>query len=188
MAAVSDGVEAEVNLADLVRTHQADVWRYLRFLGADPGEAADLTQETFLAVIKKPIEIRSRGETAAYLRTAARRQLLKLRRRQQHEITTVSLDAAESVWVAATGSTGSLDEFLDALDGCIDRLEGRARQVIDLFYRVQAGRGEIAAQLDMKPDGVKTLLRRTRQLLRECIERRMRPELQKYEHRQQPNI
>ena len=38
-----------LDLAELVREHQADVWRYLRYLGADGHDADDLTQETFLA-------------------------------------------------------------------------------------------------------------------------------------------
>ena len=44
---------------------------------------------------------------------------------------------------------------------------------MDLQYRVESSREAIAAALDMKPDGVKTLLRRTRQVLRECVERKL---------------
>ena len=54
-----------------------------------------------------------------------------------------------------------------------EQLEGRARQAIDLHYRERAGRDAIADALDMQPDGVKTLLRRTRQVLRECVERKI---------------
>jgi RNA polymerase sigma-70 factor (ECF subfamily) len=65
-----------------------------------------------------------------------------------------------------------LTEYLDALRECVEQLDRRARRAVDLQYRDHAGREAIAAELDMKPDGVKTLLRRTRQLLRECIERK----------------
>ena len=68
--------------AELVHAHQAGVWRYLCYLGAAPIEADDLTQETFLSVIRRPLEQRSPRETAGYLRTVARRQLLNLRRRE----------------------------------------------------------------------------------------------------------
>ncbi len=43
-----------------------------------------------------------------------------------------------------------------------------------MHYRDRAGRDSIATKLSMQPDGVKTLLRRTRQVLRECIERTLK--------------
>ena len=106
----------------------------------------------------------------------ARNQLLALRRKQNREISTVELEAADSVWAAAAGPDGSLSDYLDALRECVEQLEGRARQAIDLHYRDGAGREAIAERLDMKPDGVKTLLRRTRQVLRECVERKINSE------------
>ncbi len=162
--------------AGLVRRHQATVWRYVRYLGADRAEADDLTQETFLAVARANFVARDERQTAGYLRTAARNQLLALRRRQNREICTVQLEAADSVWAAAVDGGGGLDDYLEALRACVDGLEGRARQVIDLHYRVGASRGAIATQLAMQPDGVKTLLRRTRDVLRACVERKLRRE------------
>jgi RNA polymerase sigma-70 factor (ECF subfamily) len=96
-------------------------------------------------------------------------------------VSTVELEAADSVWAAAAGSDGSLANYLDALRDCVDQLEGRARQAVDLQYRDHAGREAIASQLGMQADGVKTLLRRTRQILRECIERKINS-LQNKEH------
>ena len=176
MTAVSEEPLAEdvgLNLPELVREHQVGIWRYLRFLGASTAEAEDLTQETFLAVARRPFDQRSPGQSSAYLRTVARNQLLMLRRKQKHEISTVELEMADSAWVQWAGSDGSLDAYIDGLEVCLEKLEGRARRAIDLHYRLGASRAAIATDLQMKPDGVKTLLRRTRQLLRECIERRL---------------
>ena len=161
-----------VDLGGLVQRHQADVWRYLRFLGADRTEADDLTQETFLSVARSAFVERDGRQTAGYLRTVARNQLLAMRRRQHREVSTVELEAADTIWAAAAGPDGSLTRYLEALRECVEGLEGRARQAVNLHYRENAGRDDIAAALDMKIDGVKTLLRRTRQLLRECVERK----------------
>ena len=159
--------------AELVRQHQADVWRYLRFLGCDATEAEDLTQETFLAVARAPFELRSRAETAAYLRTAARNQLLMQRRRQGRQICTVELTAAEDVW-AGTIVAGDSGEFIEALGRCYEAVVGRAREALDRFYREGESREQLAVRFEMSADGVKTLLRRTRAVLKECIERRLR--------------
>jgi RNA polymerase sigma-70 factor, ECF subfamily len=174
--AEAEPVEASpepANLASVIRQHQAGVWRYVRFLGADRTEADDLTQETFLAFARSEFRESCERQTAGYLRVVARNQLLALRRKQNREISTVDLEAADSVWAAAAGQDGSLTDYLDALRVCVEQLEGRACRAVDLHYRENAGRDAIAAELDMKPDGVKTLLRRTRQLLRECVERRI---------------
>ena len=169
------------DFASLVERHQAGVWRYVRFLGADTTEADDLTQETFFALARAQFVERDERQTAGYLRVVARNQLMVLRRRQNREVNTVELEAADSVWAAAAGPDGSLTNYLDALRDCVDQLEGRARQAVDLHYHDHAGREAIATQLGMQADGVKTLLRRTRDVLRECIERKINS-LQNKEH------
>ena len=169
MTAVSE--RTEVDLESLVRQHQAEVWRYLRYLGASASDADDLTQETFLAMGRAAFEERCPRATAAYLRKVARNQLLMLRRSAGRKINTVELAAAEQVWVDLVEPQG-MDSLLDLLGDCLEHLDGRARQAIDRFYRDDEGRTEIAEALQMKPEGVKTMLRRTRQLLRDCIERK----------------
>ena len=162
-----------LDLAGLVHQHQATVWRYLRFLGAERAQTDDLVQETFLAVARAEFCQRDQHQTAGYIRTVARNQLLALRRKKNRQIDTVELDAADGVWAAATRVDGSLASYLDALRECVDQLKDRARRVVDLHYRDGASREAIAAELDMKPAGVKTLLRRTRELLRECVDRKV---------------
>jgi RNA polymerase sigma-70 factor, ECF subfamily len=156
------------DLAALIDQHQAGVWRYLRYLGASPPEADDLTQETFLALARARFEQRSAAETAAYLRTTARHALLQARRRLQRGPVVLDLAAAEG---EDAGDRWSL--LIDAARRCVEGLEGRARQVIELSYREQRSREDCAAAIGMTPDGVKTLLRRTRKALRACIERRV---------------
>lgn len=168
--------EQPLDLADLIAEHQNQVWRYLRYLGAERPEADDLTQETFLAVARRGFEQRGRLQTASYLRTVARNQLLMLRRTQRRRISTVSFEktafeAAESVWAAAEQTGGGFEGQVLALRECVDKLDGRAREVIELAYKQDLGRTEVAKRLDMKPAGVKTLLRRTRDALRKCVER-----------------
>jgi RNA polymerase sigma-70 factor (ECF subfamily) len=167
------------DLAELIDVHQAGVWRYLRYLGASPPEADDLTQETFLELARGRFEHRSAGETAAYLRTTARHALLQARRRLRRGPVVLDLAAAEGVWnalVAPVDTSDSNDRWallIDAARRCVEGLEGRSRQAIELSYREQRTRDDCAAALGMTPDGVKTLLRRTREALRACIERRV---------------
>jgi len=179
MTAVSEQIEvivepvnlAKVDLAGLVDQHHADIWRYLRYLGAAAADADDLTQETFVALSRSKFVERSRGETAKYLRTVARNQLLMFRRYQGREIDTVQLEAAEQVWADTVDDVG-MSTLLDTLTDCLKAVDGRAREAIQLFYRDGLSRKAMAAAMKIQPEGVKTLLRRTRDILRDCIERK----------------
>lgn len=194
------GESPREQLRRLVEVHQAGVWRYLRYLGADAAEADDLTQETFLSVGRsglgclslegdanhRPVnnspvnhtpgnhtfDERDEKQTAGYLRTAARNQLLMLRRRQKRQIKTTDLAAAEHVW-AHVAPDNAWQAFRDALSDCVALLQGRAQEAINLKYGAGESRTAIAKKLAMTPDGVKTLLRRTRKALRACIQRKL---------------
>jgi RNA polymerase sigma-70 factor (ECF subfamily) len=166
-------LEQSMTPVDLVRAHQAEIWRYLRFLGCDPSRADDLAQEVFVAVLAKPPQRRSEGETRAYLRTVARHKFLMLVRKHERGAKEVELTAAEAVWGETHPRDGG-DGNLEALDDCLAKLDGRAKEAIDLHYRQQRSRAEIAAALEMTEDGVKSLLRRTREILRQCVEAKVK--------------
>jgi RNA polymerase sigma-70 factor (ECF subfamily) len=160
-------------LASLVREHQASIWRYLRFLGSSAHEADDLVQETFLILFRSPSEERGPAQLLGYLRGIARNRLFMLRRKQGRETPRSDLDLAEQVWVEATRG-GNEQDYLDALAECIaTTVEPRVRQALDLHYATGASRSEIARQLQLTPEGVKTMLRRARKLLRDCVERKV---------------
>lgn len=165
-------VDRQAEMAALVRSHQAGVWRYLRYLGCPAAEADDLTQDTFLAVFRDGFEDRSAEQTAAYLRTVARNRLLAVRRSQK-KAPEVDLEAAEAVWAETVGDRG-MDDYLVALEDCLEvGVTPRVRRALELFYRDRLSRDEIAEQLEMAVEGVKTLLRRARSVLRECVERKL---------------
>jgi RNA polymerase sigma-70 factor (ECF subfamily) len=171
MTAATADRQAEV--AGLVRTHQAGLWRYLRFLGCEPPEADDLVQETFLTVLRDGFEQRSAGQTAAYLRRVARNRLLSARRKQRTRPATIDLEAAESLWAQMAGEDG-MNDYLAALEDCLEvAVTPRVRSVLRRQYRDRASRSEIAAQLDLSVEGVKTMVRRARTALRDCVERKL---------------
>ena len=154
----------------LVRRHHLGVWRYLRFLGADRTLADDLTQETFLVFLRKPFTFQGHEPTAAYLRGIARYTYLEARRQRSSE---PAMDAADAVFVECAGESQG-DAYFDALQECERTLAGKAREAVQLQYRDQLSLEAIGAALEMKANGVKTLLQRARQHLRDCIERRLR--------------
>jgi RNA polymerase sigma-70 factor, ECF subfamily len=152
----------------LVRTHQAGVWRYLRYLGASAELADDLTQETFLQLLRAPFVQRSPASTAAWLRTVARNLYVKSFRRPP--FAAVELDAIEAAWDGFAADDDGADT-LARLRECVSRLAGRARDAVQWHYEERRSRAEIGRRLGLGDDGVKSLLRRTREALRACVER-----------------
>ncbi|MDX1925428.1 MAG: sigma-70 family RNA polymerase sigma factor [Pirellulaceae bacterium] len=61
---------------------------------------------------------------------------------------------------------------LDYLKDCVDKLEGRARQLCDLRYESDLKPAAIAGLLNMTPNNVAKSLQRIREQLRLCVERR----------------
>lgn len=158
----------EQDVTRLVQQHQKEVWRYLRFLGATAELADDLTQETFLQLLRAPYEDRGPAARANWLRTVARNLFVKSFRRPPFVLAEV--EVLETAWQDFAGEDAGA-ATIASLRECLERLDGRARQAIVLHYEERRSRSVIGERLGIGEDGVKSLLRRTRAILRECIER-----------------
>jgi len=142
------------------------VWRYLRALGADANEADDLAQETMLAACRRE----EQPGTALQLGIARNLWLRSRRfwqRRREREIAL----AVDELWQRTAADDGG-EELLAGLRDCLDALQPRARQALDLHYRDGLPWSEVSARIGLLPNGTKTLAQRARQALRACIERR----------------
>ena len=77
-------------LERLIQMHQAPIYRYLRYLGADAALAEDLVQETFLATMKPSEHQPAAPDDAlwpAWLRGIARNLfLMECRRRRTSHV------------------------------------------------------------------------------------------------------
>lgn len=160
---------------EFVERHLRSVWRYLRMHGADAHEADDLAQEAFVTALRKGALHLDTPAAEVFLRRAARFAFLHhLRdRRRDPELA----DAVDELWDRTAKQDGGT-QLLDNLRDCIGKLEGRARQAIRWSYGIDGtpapSRDDVAKRLDLQPNGLKTLLQRTRQLLRTCMERATR--------------
>jgi len=151
-----------------VRTHYTGVWRFLRLLGCDHAEAEDLTQETFMAALRRPFEARSVVAAGAYLRRVARNLLIDVRRRSKRLDEIKRLHFAATVFEQVAHDGG--DDWMDALERCLEVLPIRTREALRMAYGLGFTTGELAERLQLKENGAKTLLQRARAAIRECVE------------------
>lgn len=169
--AVADPADA----AALVHAHQGMVWRYLRLCGADPHEADDLMQDTFVAFLTGSRLLAELASPEGFLRGIARHLLLAARRRSRCAPPTADWLAAVD-HLAAADPHAFADERLPALQACLERLAPRARQALAWHHVEGMPRREVAARLELGDEGAKSLLERTRELLRDCVARRLTSE------------
>jgi RNA polymerase sigma-70 factor, ECF subfamily len=168
-------------LETLVLIHQAELGRYLRYLGCrSDALIEDLLQDTFLAAFRSPGP-RSQDEplVAAWLRGIARNHFLAHCRKDRTARTTVTsdaLDLAERVWVEELLASGDGFDYVSALRKCLTRLTDVKRRLLELRYTQRLSREQLAKTLAMSEDGIKSALRRVRGELADCVHHRLEAE------------
>lgn len=154
----------------LVRSHQAPLWRYLRALGCAAADAEDLVQEAFLALLRARLHDSSPSGVRAWLRATGKNLFLARCRRERREpLVLADLDAAFAAYERGDDGQG----YREALHSCIAGLPPREREMLQLRYHDDADRARLAAAAGVSPEGAKTLLRRIKLALRNCVNRKL---------------
>ncbi len=158
---------------DAARRALDQVWRYLRVLGADADEAEELAQDAFVALLQVERE-HPRETPLGWLRATARRMWWARCRADDRRRRALQMvgDAIETAWAEYEGDDDG-DGYRDALGLCLSALSADDRVAIEACYRDGRPRAEVAAALGLGPEALKSRLRRCKQRLRKCIERRL---------------
>jgi len=156
----------------LIQAYQAGIWRYLRALGCENSLAEDLTQDTFVAVLQRPFNDVSPAATSAYLRKTALNLLISHQRRAGRMRPVEDIEQLDRTWTRWAGDDDG-EAVLHQLRECLDRLTERARLALEMRFRGDATRLEIATALDITEHVAKNLMQRAKQQLRECVESKL---------------
>ena len=172
------GGRHEKSPEELIRAHQAGVWRYLRMLGCDASLADDITQETFLKVLRHDrFTQHNDGSTAAYLRRTAHNLLVSLHRKGGRKKTIFTSDPLDEIWERWAGKDISGDKAIDSLRECMQALSPRAQLALKMRFGDESSRLSIADALDITEHGARNLMQRAKQQLKDCVQEK----LSKYE-------
>ncbi len=157
-----------------ITDHQAGVWRYLRAIGCDPSLADDLTQETFVAILRRPFTQLSPSASASYLRRVAYHLLVSYRRRQKRMAFTNEIELLDTQWLRWAGADGGGNDVIDTLLECFQRLTSRAQLSLKLRFAEQATRESIADALGITEHGAKNLMQRAKAQLKVCLDEKLK--------------
>ncbi len=166
---------SELSPAELVLRHQNGVWRYLRVLGCDATTADDLTQETFLRVLRRDNFVQHSDEaTSEYLRRTAYNLLISNHRKLGRMQVTESTTLLDESWQRWAGKDLTGDEAVDALRECLEQLTDRAREALRMRFVQNVPRVEIGEALGITDHGARNLMQRAKSQLRDCVGERLK--------------
>ncbi len=165
-------------LEELVLGHQAEIYRYVRFLGATSATAEDVVQDSFLAAFRSPnpLDLANVRLRTAWLRGIARNTFLKHCRRGRRRAVVLgeeALNSAEACWAAEFVPHDDGFGYLEALRQCLDECPENHRKVLEMRYFNRESRSRMSELLEMTEEGVKKALQRIRDALRHCVEGRL---------------
>ena len=140
-------------------------------LGCDAATADDLTQETFLKVLRSQgFQQHSDAATSSYLRRTAYHLLVSLHRKMGRMKSVPDLQFIDQIWDRWAGKDLSGDKAIDALRQCLHGLTDRARLSLRMRFANNSSRTEIADALKISEHGARNLMQRAKKQLRECVE------------------
>lgn len=159
----------------LVCEHHRRALAYALSLVRSAHDAEDLVQEAFVTAYRNLDKFDEAKDFGAWLRGIVRNKYLELlRKRCELPVSQELLDDLDAVhlkWDNAFLDRGF--HPIEALQHCLNLLQGPARLVVDLFYFDGIGCDDIADRLKVKTDAVWKRLERIRVILFECINKQM---------------
>ncbi len=158
----------------ILRETQSVIRAYIAGMGVPLDTIDDVAQEVYLEFYKgrdrRPADV----EPIRWLKGIAKNLALNYfrkskRKAEQH------LEAVAVLLERLDCPTETLREE-GTLDGCLDKLPPRSREMIALRYEENLESAEIGKRLKLSPEAVRITLLRIRTALRECLGRRLAEE------------
>jgi RNA polymerase sigma-70 factor (ECF subfamily) len=158
--------------------HRQALLGFIFALTRDQLVAEEIFQDVALAILGEAAAGKSVDPFLPWAREVARRRVAEYYRKSVRRGRIAPL--RESMVDLISQSYGENEESpeqdslrLASLRRCVDQLGGRAREAIDLRYRLRQGAEAIAETFAWRVDSVHVLLARARRLLADCVKSKL---------------
>ncbi|NLF08924.1 MAG: sigma-70 family RNA polymerase sigma factor [Pirellulaceae bacterium] len=172
MGSENDDRQARV-VEQLFVKHVSAIRGFIEAFLPDFNRAEDVLQETFLTVAAKAGDFREGSDFLAWALTIAKFKVFESRRQPWAKVGTLSPEVIE-ILAASVPDDDSTDISRIFLRECMDELSPKARDAIELRYGEACKPAEIARRLQWTPESVYVTLSKSRSLLRNCIEQKIK--------------
>jgi RNA polymerase sigma factor (sigma-70 family) len=158
---------------DFLQNRQA-LLGFIFALTRDQVVAEEVFQEVALAILGEASTGKAVEPFLPWAREVARRRVAEYFRKSSRRegvapLTETMMDALSLAFEENDEVPERDIRRMASLRQCVEALSGRAREAIDLRYRVSYGIEKIASELAWRVDSVNVLLAKTRKALAECV-------------------
>ena len=147
--------------------HENSIRAFVRALQPSLSDADDVMQETFLTVSRKASTFEPGTNFVAWACGIARLKVLENFRQKKRA--NVLSEAAIIALAKDAPSAEALSEKEDALEGCLERLTPKVRDLLWRRYSRRQSSTEMAEATGMTSTAVRVALSKARAALRDCI-------------------
>lgn len=168
-----DETEATELFVQNLARYQDRLMAYIFSLLGDANLAADVLQETNLALWRKHAEFHAGREFLPWAFGFARNQVLANLRDRRRDRQVLDPDLVEIVAEDVAAEVQRMDALSDALRICMSELSGEHQELVRQRYFHSKSVKELADSVERGLSDVKTTLFRIRRQLAKCIESRL---------------
>jgi RNA polymerase sigma-70 factor (ECF subfamily) len=173
----NEGMEPQLRFTRLWVTAQPVVVSMLTARIGDRAAVEDLAQEVAMGAFQNLADYDgTRSFTAWVLGIANHKAIDWLRRNGSKRMVIRDQQALATLMEVGAELDRELGEREVALHGCLEVLQGRAREVVRHHYVDERPVAEIAGLMNLSVANIKVMLYRVREALRACVEKRLSAE------------
>jgi RNA polymerase sigma-70 factor (ECF subfamily) len=176
---MADGTLRQGEVARLLMQHRAALYGYIYACIRNHADAEDILQNVCVAVTESIAQLENEGGVLPWAREIARRRVLahrRMGRREQPCDPELVLHLAEAADAVERERPASAEQ--SALMACLEQLPPQSRRLIAMRYDGSAADArELARRFRRSVQSVYALVKRIKQALRACVERRLAAEV-----------
>ncbi len=160
----------------LLTQNERKIYGFILSLVPNWADADEILQETNVRLWKQFGKFVPGTDFAAWACTVAHFQVKTFRKRAGRQKVVFSQAFVDAVAEEALAAQQEVGARQSALAMCLERLQEKSRQMIDLCYRQGFSIREAATQLGRTADATYKALSRIRHSLHDCVQRRLASE------------
>lgn len=156
--------------------HQLRLRGLVRCLLFDSGQCDDVLQDVNVTLLRKSGEFQPGTDFWAWAVQVARYQVLTHAKRLGRDRLVFDDDVLALLCDDAQERLTQLDDRREALTGCLEQLPAPQRQLLEMRYSLGQSLDDISRALSRPEGSIRQTLYRIRELLLNCVERRLASE------------
>jgi RNA polymerase sigma-70 factor, ECF subfamily len=161
----------------LLGAHERSLFAYVYALAPNWQDAEEVMQRVRIRIWQQFDQYDASKPFDAWARAIAYYLVLGFRKEKSRQREFFAERILEAISHHFDTHVDQSNDRRDALLGCLDKLEGRKRDLVTTYYSsLRQSTDEVAARLAMTPNALRQSVFRIRKCLMECVERTMRVE------------